>query len=88
VFDFASAHVQDCGVILLFFPDALDLKANLRGYMRTYDFALFREWMGINRLCMTSSRDRSKTVSLLIIKFSNLPPSPCTLSIVLNTVLI
>jgi hypothetical protein len=58
MFDFASAHVQDCGAILLFFPDDLDLKANLRGYMRTYGFALFREWMGISRLCMTSSRDR------------------------------
>jgi hypothetical protein len=31
--------------------------------MNTYDFALFREWMRINRLRMTSARDKSKTVS-------------------------
>jgi hypothetical protein len=88
VFDFASTHVQYCGAILLFFADDLDLKANLRGYMRIYNFILFQEWMGINRLCMTSSKDRSKTVSLLIINFSNLPPPPCTLFILLNIVLI
>jgi hypothetical protein len=88
MFDFASANVQDCGAILLFFPDDLELKAILRGYMRTYGFALFREWMGINRLRLTSSKDRSKTVSLLIIKFSNLPSSPCILCILLNIVLI
>jgi hypothetical protein len=41
MFDFASANVQDCGAILLFFPDDLELKENLRGYMQTYGFALF-----------------------------------------------
>ena len=62
-FDFAAAHVQDRGAFLLFFPDSLELKAKLRGYMTAYNFVLFREWMGINRLRMTSARDRTKTVS-------------------------
>jgi hypothetical protein len=31
--------------------------------MNTYDFVLFHEWMGINRLQMTSVRDKSRMVS-------------------------
>ena len=62
-FDFASVHVQDRGAVLLFFSDDLEMRAKLRGYMTAYNFVLFREWMGINRLRMTSARDKSKTVS-------------------------
>jgi hypothetical protein len=77
VFDFASVHVQDRGAILLFFPNNLELKAMLRGYMTTYSFALFREWMGINRLRMTSVRDKTKTVSILRIFCFISNPSAC-----------
>jgi hypothetical protein len=42
VFDFASIHVQDCGAIILFFVDDLELRLTLRGYMNTYSFALYR----------------------------------------------
>jgi hypothetical protein len=77
VFDFASVHVQDRGAILLFFPDNLELKAMLRGYMTTYSFVLFREWMGINRLRMTSVRDKTKTVSVLRIFCFNSNPFAC-----------
>jgi hypothetical protein len=77
VFDFASVHIQDRGAILLFFPDNLELKAKLRGYMTTYSFALFREWMGINKLWMTSIRDKTKTVSILRIFCFISNPSAC-----------
>lgn len=63
VFDFASAHLQDAGAILLFFSDDLKLKATLKGFNNTYGFTIFREWMGINRLRMISARDNSSTVS-------------------------
>ena len=76
-FDFASAHVQDRGAVLLFFPDDLELKAKLRGYMTAYNFVLFREWMGINRLRMTSARDKSKTVSSHPIISINFSPCAC-----------
>jgi hypothetical protein len=92
----ASGCLQQCNdLLILIFIVLLPFAAQGRpaqdicwGYMRTYGFALFREWMGINRLRLTSSKDRSKTVSLLIIKFSNLPSSPCILCILLNIVLI
>jgi hypothetical protein len=62
VFDFASVHIQDRGAILLFFPDNLELKAKL---------------MGINKLWMTSIRDKTKTVSILRIFCFISNPSAC-----------
>jgi hypothetical protein len=64
VFDFASSSLQDAGAILIFFSDDLNLKATLRGFNNTYGFKVFREWMGINRLRMTSAKDKSTTVSI------------------------
>lgn len=63
-FDFASAHLQDAGAILLFFSDDLNLKAILKGFNNTYGFTVFREWMGINRLRMISAKDKSTTVRI------------------------
>jgi hypothetical protein len=67
VFDFAASHLQDAGAILLFFSDDLKLKATLRGFNNTYGFTVFREWMGINRLRMTSAKDKSTTVRIQIL---------------------
>jgi hypothetical protein len=63
VFDFSNSHLHDKGAMLLFFSDDLDVKADLKGLMSAYGFLAFKDWMGVNRLRMTSARDRSKTVS-------------------------
>jgi hypothetical protein len=63
VFDFAGGHVHDDGVLLLFLPDDLKLKATLQGYMEAYHFSIYEEWMGVNRLRLTSARDVTMTVS-------------------------
>jgi hypothetical protein len=63
VFDFAGGHVHDDGVLLLFLPDDLKLKATLQGYMEAYHFSVYQEWMGVNRLRLTSARDVTMTVS-------------------------
>jgi hypothetical protein len=63
LFDFANSHLHDKGAIILFFSDDLDVKADLKGLMSAYGFLTFKEWMGVNRLRMTSARDPSKTVS-------------------------
>ena len=86
-FDFASVHVQDRGAFLLFFPNNLELKAKLRRYMTAYNFVLFREWMGINRLRMTSTRDRSKTISVLRIFSFNSSPCACVPFLILTLVI-
>jgi hypothetical protein len=63
VFDFGSSLVHDNGVLLLFHKDDLKFKADIRGFANAYHFKILKEWMGINRLPLTSSRDASKTVS-------------------------
>jgi hypothetical protein len=58
-------------MLLLFHLDNLELRANIRGFMKAYHFLLLKEWMGVNYLGMTSGRDSSKVVSesLIVIFF-------------------
>jgi hypothetical protein len=63
VFDFGSSLVHDNGVLLLFHKDDLKLRADIRGYSKAYNFSIWKEWTGINRLPITNARDASKTVS-------------------------
>jgi hypothetical protein len=63
VFDFGSSLVHDNGALLLFHKDDLKLRVDIRGYANAYHFKILKEWMGINRLPLTSARDSSKTVS-------------------------
>ena len=63
IFEFASGLVHDNGVLLLFHPDDLQMKADIRGCLKAYHFSLFKEFMGINRLQLTSARNASKIVS-------------------------
>jgi hypothetical protein len=63
VFDFGSSLVHDNGALLLFHKGNLKLRADIRGYANAYHFKILKEWMGINRLPLTSAKDSSKTVS-------------------------
>ena len=63
VFEFASGLVHNNGVLLFFHLDDLQMKANIRGYLKAYHFSLFKEFMGVNRLQLTSARNASKTMS-------------------------
>jgi hypothetical protein len=63
VFDFGGSLVHDNGALLLFYKDDLKLKADIRGYANAYHFKILKEWTGINRLPLTSTRDSLKTVS-------------------------
>ena len=65
VFEIASGLVHDNGVLLLFYPDDLQMRANIRGCLKAYHFSFFKEFMGVNRLPLTSARNASKTVSIL-----------------------
>jgi hypothetical protein len=48
VFDFANGLVHDSRVLLLFHPDDLQMRADIRGCMKAYHFSLFKEFMGMN----------------------------------------
>jgi hypothetical protein len=63
VFDFGSSLVYDNGVLLFFHKDDLKLTADIKGYAKAYHFKILKEWMGINRLPITSAKDASKIVS-------------------------
>jgi hypothetical protein len=63
VFDIGGSLVHNNGVLLLFHKDDMKLRADIRGYSKAYNFSILKEWMGINRLPITSGRDASKTVS-------------------------
>ena len=65
VFEIASGLVHDNGVLLLFHPDDLQMRADIRGCLKAYHFSLFKEFIGVNRLPLTSARNASKTVSIL-----------------------
>jgi hypothetical protein len=71
VFDFANGLVHDSRVLLLFHPDDLQMRADIRGCMKAYHFSLFKEFMGMNHLQLSNARNTSKTVSeLCILKFT------------------
>jgi hypothetical protein len=63
VFDFTSIHLQDDIAILLFYVDSIKLKTVLRGFLKVYHFKVHKEWVGVNRLRMTSARELGKTMS-------------------------
>ena len=89
VFEFASGLVHDNGVLLLFHPDDLQMKADIRGCLKAYQFSLFKEFMGVNRLQLTSARNPSKTVSesCILMLFFSLPlPSLTSVLLILNVV--
>jgi hypothetical protein len=63
LFDFGSLLIHDNGALLLFHKDDLKFRADIRGYTTAYHFKILKEWMGINHLPLTSTKDASKTVS-------------------------
>ena len=84
VFKIASGLVHNNGVLLLFHPDDLQMRADIRGCLKAYHFSLFKEFMGVNRLPLTSARNASKTVSISgILKFFFLLALPSLTSFLL-----
>jgi hypothetical protein len=57
IFDFASSHVHNTRAILFFHAKNLKIKTKLKGFIKAYNFSVFRKWMGINQLQMTSAKD-------------------------------
>ena len=64
IFEIASGLVHDNGVLLLFHPDDLQMRVDVRGCLKAYHFSLFKKFMGVNRLPLTSAKNASKTVSI------------------------
>ena len=84
IFEIASGLVHDNGVLLLFHSDDLQMRADIQDCLKAYHFSLFKEFMGVNRLPLTSARNASKTVSILgILKLLLLLALPLLTSFIL-----
>lgn len=64
-FEFASNHLHDDAVMLIFLPDDIKVKREILGYLVGYSFMEYREWLGVNCLQLASPRDPSRRVSFL-----------------------
>jgi hypothetical protein len=64
IFDFADNHLHDDGAMILFHPFRLTTKSMILGYCECFGFQVRKEWLGINRLHLTSPINPLLTVSL------------------------
>ena len=85
VFEFASRLLYNNDALLLFHPDDIQMKVDIKGCLKAYHFSLFKEFMGVNHLQLTSARNASKTVSescILKLLISLALPSLTSLSLI------
>ncbi len=61
-FVFAEKHLQDNGAFIIIHSYSTDSKANIAGLCDTYSMIVRKEWMGMNRLHLSSAFDPSSTV--------------------------
>lgn len=67
MFAFAECNLADNGVILLIHGKDFALESVLEKEMKEYKFVLVREWVGGNRLKLSSGRSTQPTVCTYII---------------------
>ena len=65
LFDFADEIIHDDGALLLFhLDDNGDFKESIQDHFAAFGFTIFKEWQGINRLCLHSAKHVDKTTNL------------------------
>ena len=66
---FAIEHLHDDGCIVLFHSYSRKSKENIAGVCEAYNLVQKKDWMGMNRMHLTSAIDNAKTVTSI-----NIPP--------------
>ncbi len=62
-FFFAQKHLQDHGCIVVFHSWSMDAKSTIAGLCQEYpNMVKKKEWMGMNRVHLTSAIDQTSTV--------------------------
>ena len=69
LFEFADSLLHDNGVILIFLPESPSIKMDVKSYVASYDFKIFKDWWGINELRLTSLLCSDHTVSDVVTTF-------------------
>ena len=62
-FAFAELHLHDDGCMIVFHSFSAASKGNIIGLCETYQMLKKKEWLGMNRLHLTSAVDVTTTVS-------------------------
>jgi hypothetical protein len=62
---FAVAYLHDDGAFLLFYPDGSNVRRDISGYFKNYNFKIKDEWTIINCLHLPNLVNPNKTVSVL-----------------------
>jgi hypothetical protein len=64
LFEFADEILHDSGALLLFFPfDNGDFLEDIETFFDSFGFAIYKEWMGVNYLPMSSARVPNTTTN-------------------------
>ena len=59
---FALEHLHDDGCIIVFHSFSIASRENLAGICEAFDFKKKKDWLGMNRMHLTSPMDTTKTV--------------------------
>lgn len=66
-FAFAEQHLHDDGCLIVFHSFSAISKGNIIGLCETYQMLKKKEWLGMNRLHLTSALDVTTTVSSVLL---------------------
>ena len=65
LFDFADELLHDDGALLLFHPDDNgEFRESIEAHFPAFGFTIFKEWLGVNRLRLSSAKHKDKTTNL------------------------
>jgi hypothetical protein len=62
---FATAYLHDDGAFLLFYPNGSNMRRNISGYFKNYNFKIKDEWTILNCLHLVNLVNLNKNVSVL-----------------------
>ena len=64
---FAAEHLHDDGCVIVFHPYSLTSKQDLAGACKTFDLKKMKDWLGMNRMHLTSPTEKAETVMLILV---------------------
>jgi hypothetical protein len=77
VFQFADEFLHDDGAVFVIYSDDNDqTRKEIESYFPAFGFKVFREWTGVNRMCLKSARIPGSTTSMF--KVTLLVRTACT----------
>ena len=77
LFQFADEYLHDDGAVFFIYSDDNDqTRKEIESYFPAFGFKVFKDWTGVNRMCLKSARIRGSTTSMF--KVALLVRTACT----------